>query len=89
MAEALEMRVLVHTRTRHPELQDELGFTYASDLTHLLKESNIVSLHLPLNKWTTDMVNNDFLSKMRKDSLLVNTAHHDLVRETDLWHHLD
>jgi len=66
-----------------------MGFTYAADLTQLLKESNIVSLHLNLTQWTSGMVNNDFLSKMRNDSLLVNTSHADLIKENDLWHQLD
>jgi phosphoglycerate dehydrogenase-like enzyme len=36
MAKALEINVLVHTRTQHSGLEKELGFTYAKDLTHLL-----------------------------------------------------
>lgn len=36
MAKGLDMKVLVHTRTKHPGLDKQLGFTYAKDLTHLL-----------------------------------------------------
>ncbi len=87
MARALDMAVLVHTRTKYPgDLDKKMGFTYAEDLTQLLKESNIVSLHLNLTQWTSGMVNNDFLSKMRNDCVLVNTSHADLVKENDLWH---
>jgi len=43
---ALEMNVLVYTRTRHPGLDEELGFTYC-DMDQLLAQSDIVSIHTP------------------------------------------
>ena len=77
---ALEMNVLVHTRTRHAGLDEELGFTYA-DLDQLLTESDIVSVHTPKTPQTVGMVNEEFLAKMKPDGMLINTSRGDVVNE--------
>jgi phosphoglycerate dehydrogenase-like enzyme len=48
-------------------------------LEELLAESDIVSLHLPVNASTIHTVNNDFFAKMKKGSILINTARGELV----------
>jgi lactate dehydrogenase-like 2-hydroxyacid dehydrogenase len=48
-------------------------------LDELLSESDIVSLHLPVNSNTFHTVNREFLSKMKKGSILINTARGELV----------
>jgi phosphoglycerate dehydrogenase-like enzyme len=45
----------------------------------LLSVSDIVSLHLPVNVDTVHTVDNVFLSKMKKGSILINTARGELV----------
>jgi D-3-phosphoglycerate dehydrogenase len=50
----------------------------------LLAQSDFVSLHLPLIKETTGMVNADFLSRMKEGSFLINAARGGLVNEKDL-----
>jgi lactate dehydrogenase-like 2-hydroxyacid dehydrogenase len=63
------MKVLVHTRTEHPDLAEKLGFEYRS-LDDLLAQSDIVSLHVPGSPETAKMVNKSFLSKMKPDGVL-------------------
>jgi phosphoglycerate dehydrogenase-like enzyme len=48
-------------------------------LDELLSESDIVSLHLPVNANTFHTVDQEFLSKMKKGSILINTARGELV----------
>jgi len=58
-------------------------------LDHLLQEANVVSLHVPLNNQTVDMVNNQFLDKLKPDAVIVNTADAGLVNESDLGFNFD
>jgi D-lactate dehydrogenase len=50
-----------------------------TDLDTLLLESQIVSLHCPLMESTRHLVNPDFLSKMKRGAMLVNTSRGALV----------
>ncbi|MBM09213.1 MAG: phosphoglycerate dehydrogenase [Magnetovibrio sp.] len=56
----------------------------AADLTTLLRESDIVSLHLPLNNTTCGIIGPNELSLMRKDAVLINCARGNLVDEVAL-----
>lgn len=62
---------------------------YCSTLDELISESDYVSLHVPLNEDTYHLVNKKFLSKMKKDSVLINTARGGLVDSKELINALD
>lgn len=51
----------------------------------LLSESDVVSLHAPHNADTHHMVNSEFLSKMQRHSVLINTSRGGLVDEAALY----
>ena len=53
-------------------------------LEQLLRESEIVSLHLPLTEANRGLIGRDQIATMRKDDLLVNTARGPLVDELAL-----
>jgi phosphoglycerate dehydrogenase-like enzyme len=53
-------------------------------LDELLADCDIVSLHLPVNTETKNMVNEAFFSKMKKGAVLINTARGELVNNNDL-----
>lgn len=50
----------------------------------LLTEADIISLHLPLKDDTRDFIGADELSRMKSNSLLINTARGGIVNEADL-----
>jgi D-3-phosphoglycerate dehydrogenase / 2-oxoglutarate reductase len=55
----------------------------------LLAAADIVSLHMPCTKETTDLINRDSIAKMKKDAVLVNTSRGGLVDEQALFEALE
>ncbi|WP_171824143.1 NAD(P)-dependent oxidoreductase [Campylobacter coli] len=53
--------------------------------TKLLKESDVVSLNLPLKKDTMNFLMLDDLKNMKKSSILINTARGGIINEDDLY----
>lgn len=82
---AFEMNVLTFNRS-HKTIE---GVEAVSTLDELLERSDIISIHVPNNKDTKGMVNKDFLSKMKPDGVLINTARGAAVEEEDLQQHLE
>jgi D-3-phosphoglycerate dehydrogenase len=54
-------------------------------MDELLEKSDFVSLHLPVLPNTREMVNAEFLMKMKKGSFLINTARGELIHEEALF----
>lgn len=76
MAEAMGMQVVYHdVATKLP-----LGNAkQIADFKELLKRSNIVTLHVPSDSTTRDLINADTLKSMRKGSILINHSRGDVV----------
>lgn len=80
---ALGARVIYTNRTRYQALEEEYDVTYCS-MDELLKQSDFVSLHVAVTDDTREMVDSEFLSKMREDAFLINTSRGDLVNNEAL-----
>jgi glyoxylate reductase len=76
-AGAFEMRVLHHRRTH-------TGDPGYRELDDLLRESDVVSLHLPLTTETTGVISRERLGLLRDGATLVNTARGAVVDEEAL-----
>jgi len=72
-ATGFDMEILYYNRSRKPEAESELGAISVS-LPELLKRSDIVSLHVPLNENTQGMIGEQQLALMKSNAILVNTA---------------
>ena len=79
IAEAFGMKVLASTN--HPEPFENVEFCEKDEL---LEKSDFVSIHCPLTPLTEGMVNAEFLSKMKKSAMLINTSRGQVVNENDL-----
>jgi D-lactate dehydrogenase len=77
IARCFGMTVLAYDLYPNEDLKAS-GVAYLP-LDELLREADIVTLHLPSTKETRHMLNTEMLSLMRKDAYLVNTARGDLV----------
>jgi D-3-phosphoglycerate dehydrogenase len=78
LAKAFGIKVIAYSRT----VKDN-GLDYKS-LDDVLKQSDIVSLHLPLNEKTKDLITIKKLSLMKETAYLINTARGPIVNTNDL-----
>lgn len=53
----------------------------------LLKQSDIISLHVPFTPKTKNMINKSTLSMMKSNAILINTARGGVINEDDLLLH--
>jgi erythronate-4-phosphate dehydrogenase len=83
-AKALGLRVL---QNDPPRVRQE-GLTGFVDLDQLLQESDIVTVHVPLEKGGSDptwqMANRTFFDRMKKGAIFINAARGGLVNSDDL-----
>ena len=63
---------------------DELKLISNFSLEELLKESDVVTLHLPLNKLTKNIINENKLQMMKSNAILINLARGGLIDEVAL-----
>ena len=75
---AFGMSVLAHDAFPQSILAEVLGFEYAS-LERLLGESDVITLHVPLNKQTHHLVNKDSIRLIKRGAILINTARGEVV----------
>lgn len=80
IGQALEMTILVATRTPRPD-KDGIHFTTQEQL---LAKSDFVSLNLPLNDSTQHMINAQALDTMKPTAYLINTARGGLIDQAAL-----
>lgn len=58
-------------------------------LEELMKESDIVSIHSPLNDTTYNMINKTYLDMMKEDAILINVGRGGIINEADLANKID
>ncbi len=79
IAQAFQMQVLAYNRSR----KDVPG-VLPTDLDTLLTQSDIVSVHCPLNADSAKMFNRQTFARMKPGALFVNTARGGVIVEEDL-----
>ena len=87
-APAFGLRILYAARSAKSDFERDTGATRV-DLSRLLGESDIVSLHVPASPETKGIINAETLARMKPGAILINTARGDLVREEALAHALE
>ncbi len=70
-------RVLLYDKFPNAEMEEK-GFAYV-DLTTLLRESDILSLHVPLLPETAHIINRETLNMMKDNAMLINTSRGGLI----------
>jgi glyoxylate reductase len=79
-----DMRILYFNRSAKPEFEKECGAKRV-ELDELLKESDFVSLHVPLNDQTRGLINAEKLAMMKKTAYLISNARGPVIEEKALY----
>lgn len=82
-AQGFDMRVIYHSPSAQPAHNAQ-----PVDLDTLLRESDFVSINVPLTEKTRHLVNAEFLAKMKPNAVLVNTARGGVLDQTALYNAL-
>jgi len=71
---AFEMKVIAYDIRDVREEAESMGVKVATTLEELLRESDIVTLHIPLNESTRHMIGEREISLMKRGAIIVNTS---------------
>ncbi len=84
-AAGFKMRILYYDPSAQPAPAGPPAQPQAVDLDTLLKESDFVTLHTPLNQDTYHLINRETLAKMKPSAILINTARGGVVDPQALY----
>jgi len=76
-------KILVHDILEFKDFYQEHNIT-AIGLEELIQKSDIVTLHIPLNNSTINIINRDRLQMLKKNAVLINLARGGLIDEIKL-----
>ncbi|MBQ9404460.1 MAG: hydroxyacid dehydrogenase [Synergistaceae bacterium] len=63
---------------------EALGAKYYSDYRELLKDADVVTIHVPLTDQTKDMISAKELASMKKTAIIINCSRGGIINEADL-----
>jgi lactate dehydrogenase-like 2-hydroxyacid dehydrogenase len=75
------MKIVYYDVRQLPELEQDMGAEYRATVEEVLKESDVVSIHVPLLPETTHLMNAERLRMMKPSAYLVNTSRGPVVDE--------
>jgi glyoxylate reductase len=79
LAHAFPMRVIYHSRSKNATAPE--WCPYYDNMEEMLKETDVLSVHVPLRKDTENLVGEKQIRTMKKGSIIVNTARGKVIDE--------
>lgn len=77
------VKIIYHDIIPNKELEESFKVE-RKELNDLIKEADIISLHIPLNDQTKHLINKERLSMMKRTAFLINTARGAIIDEKAL-----
>jgi glyoxylate reductase len=77
------MNILYYDEKRNPKIEKELNAKKVEKLD-LIKNSDFISIHLPLNKSTYHFIGTNELKNMKNNTILINTSRGSIIDEKAL-----
>ena len=79
-----EMIVKVYDPFVDKKTVEEYGGLKIDDISNGIESFDYLSIHMPLNEKTKNLININFLKKMKKSAIIINTARGGIINEFDL-----
>ena len=79
-----EMNIYVYDPFVSRELIEKLGGKKVENLSEAVKIMDVISLHMPLNDKTKNIINYNLLKTMKKNCIIINAARGGIINEIDL-----
>ncbi|MEN8127535.1 MAG: phosphoglycerate dehydrogenase [Planctomycetota bacterium] len=89
MALGFNMRVIGYDPFAAPKEAEQMGVEVTEDVTKIYRESDFISLHIPRNEQTTNMITAKELKMMKPTCRVVNCARGGIINEGDLYNGLN
>ena len=83
-SKGLGMQVIYYDVKRSEEFEKECNAAFRGTPEEVLKESDVVSVHVPLLPSTTHLINHERLMRMKKTAYLINTSRGPVIDEAAL-----
>ncbi len=87
-AKAFGMKVLAFDPVLSGEVADKINVNLVS-LNEVLNQSDIITVHVPVNEETRDLISSDALGKCKDGVKIINCARGGIINENDLVKALD
>jgi D-3-phosphoglycerate dehydrogenase len=81
---AMGMKVLAYDPFVGKDHAEELGARYVTSLDEIWRSSDFITLHVPKNRDTVNIINRDVIAKMKEGVIIINCARGGLINEADL-----
>ena len=86
-AKGFEMNILVFDISKDKKFAQKYGIKYVN-LEKLLRKSDYITTHIPLNDTTQNMISYEELEKIKESAFLINTSRGGIVDEEALYNAL-
>ena len=81
----MKMKVIGYDPFAVPEGAEKAGVEICDDLEKLCRNSDYLTLHVPVTDETRGMINKDLLAKMKPTARIINVARGAVINEDDLY----
>jgi glyoxylate reductase len=79
LAHAFPMRIIYHSRNKSPNAPE--WCEYFPNVEDMLAEADVLSVHVPLRPETVGLVGEKWIRKLKKGSIIINTARGKVIDE--------
>lgn len=83
ISKGFNMKIIYSNRSRKLDFEESTGATYVC-MDELLGTSDFISVHVPYNAETTNLISDNEFKKMKKSAIFINTSRGPIVDENAL-----